>query len=107
MAKSIVDLHSYLKEHFTLASLALYFQPPENIKLEYPCIIYSFNGVVSTHADNIVYRVENKFSLMLITKQIEELLFKKLLELPSARYERLFVKEGLYHYVVTIHTIPD
>ena len=36
MAKTRLDLQSYLK---TLTA-NVYFQPPENVKLNYPCIIY-------------------------------------------------------------------
>ena len=33
----------------------VYYQPPENLKMEYPCIRYSKSDIISRHADDIKY----------------------------------------------------
>lgn len=102
MGNSFQTLHSYLEA--LLPNVTLYFQPPESIKLEYPCLIYRLDNVFSKNADNVPYIVKNRYSLTLITKKVEEDMYYKLLSLESAKYERLFIADGLYHLIVTIHS---
>jgi len=102
MDNSVLTVHSYLASLFP--TVTLYFQPPETLKLTYPCIIYSIENIFTRHADNRPYKIKNRYSLMLITRTLDETLNDILLSIESARFERLFIGENLYHFIVTIHT---
>ena len=52
-----LDLHEELCE--LLGSRHVYFQPPESIKLIYPCIVYSMSGVLKLNANNRLYKSRN------------------------------------------------
>ena len=50
---SRIDLQSKLED--ILGSRNVYFQPPENLKIKYPAIIYSLNNINLRFADNMPY----------------------------------------------------
>ena len=68
MAKTRQDLQNYLK---TLVA-NVYFQPPENVKLIYPCIIYSRTRIDGTFANNDVYRYAGIYVPSKATKTIKK-----------------------------------
>lgn len=86
-----------------LGSRNVYFQPPENTKLSYPCIIYKLNKMDTKHADNKVYRKDNGYQLTLIHKDPDNTIKDDILQLPKARFANFFVNDNLNHYVYTIY----
>ena len=48
-----VDLHNTLQE--IMGDNKVYFQPPENVIMEYPCIRYSRSNGNTRFADNTSY----------------------------------------------------
>ena len=93
------DLQTLLE---TLAS-NVYFQPPESVKLSYPCIIYSRNRVSIKHADNKPYQKGIQYSVMLIDYNPDSLILEKLEALPTCSFDRHYVADNLYHDVYTIY----
>lgn len=85
-----------------LGSNNVYFQPPETIKLQYPCIIYGRDGINQKYADNRAYINKVRYSITLITRSPESDLIKKILELPYCSYDRYFAADSLSHDVFTI-----
>ena len=51
--KSWSDLQVVLQE--IMGDHKVYYQPPENLKLTYPCIIYETSDILSNFADNNPY----------------------------------------------------
>lgn len=104
-----IDLHTTLKEIMTgvlkrdPGSDHVYFQPPENIKLKYPAIIYSRNNMPRIHADNGVYAAGMEYSITVIDANPESLLLKPISSLPTCRFDRHYVADNLNHDVFTIH----
>lgn len=47
----------------------VYFQPPESVKLKYPCIIYSLERPDVDYADDDLYSQFNHYNLILITQK--------------------------------------
>ena len=93
MAKTRLDLQSYLK---TLTA-NVYFQPPEDKKLNYPCIIYSRTRIDGTFANNDVYKLDHGYKLIYITRDPDDPLIDVLAKLPTCRFQREFVLNSLYH----------
>lgn len=46
----------------------VYYRPPENVKMKYPCIRYKREDIISEHADNISYRKTNRYQVTVIDK---------------------------------------
>lgn len=86
-----------------LGSNNVYFQPPETIKLHYPCIIYERDDVNQRYADNRTYISMVRYSLTLITRSPESNLVKAILELPYCSYDRYYAADTLNHDVFTLY----
>ena len=52
-----IGLHGILENAMLSAGEEphLYYQPPENVKLVYPCVIYQLASFTSRYADNLPY----------------------------------------------------
>ena len=86
-----------------LGSNNVYFQPPETIKLQYPCIIYERSDIDEKYADNRAYVSMVRYSLTLITRSPESNLVKAILELPYCSYDRYYAADTLNHDVFTLY----
>ena len=86
-----------------LGSSNVYFQPPETIRLQYPCIIYERSDIDKKYADNRAYMSMVRYSLILITRSPESDLVKAILELPYCSYDRYYAADTLNHDVFTLY----
>lgn len=68
-----LGLHERLCE--ILGSRNVYYQPPENFRMHYPCIVYSPNPTRDRYADNIRYLVRFSYSVQIIAHDPEFELF--------------------------------
>jgi len=95
------ELHNKLKEVF--GSNNIYFQPPENVRLKYPCIVYTRGSINDVPADNRDYTRRVRYTLTLIGEDPDSDMVDKLLEqLPYCSYDRYFVADNLSHDVFTL-----
>lgn len=86
-----------------LGSKNVYYQPPETLKMEYPCIRYSKVNIDSKHADNIKYVNTNAYDAVVISKLPDNEVIEKILELPLTSYDRHYVSDNLNHDVIRIY----
>lgn len=97
------DLHAVLCN--ILGSNHVYFQPPENIKLVYPCIVYSREPNSDIHADDSVYVSTNRYSLTVIDQNPDTAIPDNL-KCALKKYvkmDRVYVSANLNHYHFTIY----
>ena len=81
----------------------VYFQPPENIKLKYPCIIYHLRNINSLYADNIAYKNMKGYEVTIICKDPDNNLVEEFLEqFEYASFDRFFVNDNLNHYTFVV-----
>lgn len=81
-----------------------YFQPPENLKLKYPCIVFDRSGARILNADNLNYQITKSYTITLITKTADnDKYLDKLLQLPMCTFDREFITDGLVHEVFSIY----
>ena len=96
-----------LKLHDELLSIFnqnVYYQPPESIKLSYPCLIYELSSGQKNSADNLLYLFTRRYTCTYITRDSEhDLIEKVLMHFRHASYDRRFVTDNLYHDVFTIY----
>ena len=86
-----------------LGSRNVYYQPPETLKMEYPCIRYSKSNITSRHADNIKYVNKNRYEIMIIDKHPDNAVIEKILELPLSSYDRHYTADNLNHDVIRLY----
>lgn len=86
-----------------LGSSNVYFQPPENLKMRYPCIRYSLYDIQNGHADNLPYLSNNAYQLILIDPDPDNPYVNKIKDLPLCSFDRYYTADNLNHYVFTIY----
>lgn len=95
-----LNLQTKLEE--LLGSRHVYYQPPENLKMEYPAIRYSKSDMENIYASNIKYISKDVYDLVVIDKKPDNPIIKKLLELPYSEFDRHYVADGLNHDIIRI-----
>lgn len=94
MAKDRASLRRQLKKIVD----NVYFQPPENFKLNYPCIIYTRNNAYPQYANNKKYLNHDRYELILIYRDPDSELPKTLHDtFRYCRLDRHYVQDNLYH----------
>ena len=86
-----------------LGSDYVYYQPPESLKLSYPCIKYKVDDVSRMAADNKAYRFIKKYQLIVISRDPDDPVIMKLLKWQHCSYERQYTSDNLYHDVLTLY----
>ena len=94
-----LDLQSLLEAITT----HVYFQPPENLKLQYPCIIYHRDFAETDHADNGPYRHTLRYMVTVIDLNPDSDIPKKVAMIPMCSYNRFFTADNLNHDVYTLY----
>lgn len=101
MAKPIEDLHEILCE--ILGSRHVYFQPPESIRMVYPAIVYSLNNISKRYANDFQYLQHRRYQVQYISRDPDEKVIDKLLELPYSSFDRRFEVDNLYHDCIQLY----
>ena len=83
----------------------VYFQPPETLKLVYPCIVYERQYIRNDHADNSVYASATSYSVTVIDPDPDSSIVTAVASLPSCRFDRHFVSENLNHDTFVIYNL--
>lgn len=83
--------------------VAAYFQPPETIRLSYPCIIYSLADILKEYADNHLYVGRDRYNMTLIDSNPNNEIVHKLIELPYCRFDRFYTSDNLNHWTYEIY----
>ena len=88
-----------------LGSRNVYHDPPSNIHLNYPCIIYKRQAVVSRSADNKRYANWYPYDVQIISKDPDFELFDSFLSnFECGREGAPFTSDNLHHSNFTIYT---
>lgn len=82
---------------------SVYFQPPSNVQMKYPCIRYTLANDQARYADNELYNVRNRYTVIVIDKSPESKIAEAVRKLPYCTFDRTYVAENLNHYVFTIY----
>ena len=79
----------------------LYFQPPESVKLEYPCMIYHLKTLTSRKANDHPYHKTIAFDITYITRSPASTVPDRMLGEPLFAFDRYYTAENLHHYAYT------
>jgi len=91
------DLQDLLVE--ILDSDHVYFQPPNNVTIQYPCIVYNRELIVPTWAENKPYSLDNRYLVTVIDRDPESEVPDKIAALPKCVHDRFFTADNLNHNV--------
>lgn len=97
-----IRLHHILSELLG-DSKKVYFQPPESVRLSYPVIVYHRDDIRVRHADDLVYKLDERFQITYIDRNPESDIPLKLARMPRTKFNRAFISDGLYHNVFTTY----
>jgi len=86
-----------------LGSNHVYYQAPESLKMEYPCIRYSKSRPDVKHANNIKYVNKECYEIIVIAKRPDNDVIQKILDLPYTSFDRHYVSNNLNHDVITLY----
>lgn len=96
-----LELQALLTELLGLPG-QVYFQPPPNLALKYPCIIYQRDSVDTQHADNRPYKHLTRYQVTVIDPDPDSQIHRKVGLLPRSSYDRFFAADGLNHDVYNL-----
>lgn len=82
--------------------LKAYFQPPTNLVMEYPCIVYSRDTARTSFAGNRPYRYKKRYQITVIDRDPDSDIPDKVAALPTCTHSTFFVADNLNHDVFTI-----
>ena len=86
-----------------IGSRNVYFQPPPSFRMSYPAIVYSRENIENNHADNIPYIRKIAYNVVVIDKNPDSEIVKKVSLLPMCRHNSQYVSDNLYHDSFTIY----
>lgn len=96
-----LELQSILED--LLGSRNVHFQPPEDLSIQYPAIVYSLGGLENIHANDRVYKQSLRYEVTVIDANPDNEIYKQVSVLPMCRFDRHFKSDNLNHYVFTLY----
>ena len=94
------QLHQLLED--TLGTENVYFQPPANVMMKYPCIVYHRDSADVQHADNYPYNYTKRYRITVIDQNPDSPFPDKVGLLPLCTFDRFFTADNLNHDVYTL-----
>lgn len=87
-----------------LGSRNVYFQPPESIRMTYPCIVYERGSGNSRFANNMPYTYRDQYQLTVIDPDPDnETIDRLLMHFPMSRKGRHYTADNLNHDIINIY----
>ena len=96
------ELNKKLRE--LAGSNNVYFQPPETLKLNYPCIIFKRSTSNGNYSDNRMYRFKRSYEVVAIDPRPDSKWIDLFLEnFRYIRYVRSYTSDNLNHDIFIIY----
>lgn len=86
-----------------LGNRHVYYQPAENLKMEYPAIRYSKSIISGRHADNMKYTNLTAYEIIVISRDPDISAIDEILDFPYSSHQRRYVSDNLYHDVINLY----
>lgn len=92
-----------------LGSRNVYFQPPPNVRMSYPAIVYDLDNPSVKKADDRNYSIVDRYSVTLLVRNPDSSLIHDILHLEhngnpiNIRLDRPYSSDDLNHYVYTVY----
>ena len=86
-----------------IGSRNVYFQPPESVRLKYPCILYSRSNEKVGFANDKPYTRQKQYQITVIDKDPDSVISKKIETLPMCAFDRSYTLDQLNHNVYNLY----
>lgn len=96
-----VDLQALLEE--ILGTRSVYFQPPSNVQMQYPAIVYKRDAAETLFANDLPYRYTKRYAVTVIDRNPDSDIPDKIAALPMCTYSAEFANDGLNHTVFNLY----
>ena len=96
-----VDLQTILET--ILGSPNVYFQPPNNLQMQYPCIVYNLDDIQTEYANDDPHIWTKKYQLKVINRNPSFTIIDKIMKLRMVRYARHYVADNLNHDIFDLY----
>lgn len=80
----------------------VYFQPPNNISMVYPCIRFQLSNITTKYADDLPYATNNRYLVTIIDENPLSAIPDAVKKFPTASFNNFYVAENLNHWVFSI-----
>ena len=94
-----LDLHQLLETFVE----NVYFQPPNNVQLKYPCIIYNRDFADVKYADDKPYDRVMRYMIMVIDRDPDSVIPDKVAEMPMSAFNRFYTADNLNHDIFNVY----
>lgn len=81
----------------------VYFQPPNNVQLKYPCIIYKRDFADTKFADDNAYNNTTRYAIMIIDRDPDSVIPSKVASMPMSLFNRFYTADDLNHDVYNVY----
>ena len=82
----------------------LYYQPGANIRMKYPCIVYTMSRIQNKHANDGVYTQRVFYTVTVIDTDPDSKIVAVVSALPKCACDHQFISENLYHTVFRLYS---
>ena len=86
-----------------LGTDAVYFQPGRNITMEYPCIVYNVDDLNTNWANNLAYKQDVEYQVVVIHRDPDNEVWREVGRLPKSSFNRAEIVENLNHYYFSLY----
>jgi predicted membrane-bound spermidine synthase len=83
--------------------VSVYFQPPSNVSMVYPAIVYNRDIRAVNYADNGIHSQTHRYQVTVIDRDPDSLLPDLVGDLPFSTRVRHFTTEGLHHDIFYVY----
>ena len=97
LGRSRDDLQRKFEE--ILEGAKAYYQPPERLAIEYPCVVYQLDRMDSSFADDIRYHTTRRYQVTVIDRNPDSRLVDIVASMPFSRLIRTYTADYLNHTV--------
>lgn len=94
---SRLDLQTLLET--LLGSDKVYFQPPAEFMMSYPCIVYNRSNIRAKFGDNLPYKHDKEYTIIVIDANPDSIIPDKIAALPRCLFDRNYRSDNLNHDV--------
>lgn len=86
-----------------LGSQNVYFQPPANVQMNYPCIVYKRDDADTQFAGNKPYLYVKRYMVTVIDRNPDSVIPDKVAQQPMCLFNRHYAADGLHHDVFNLY----
>lgn len=89
-----------VKEEY--GDIRIYFQPPPNIMMVYPCSIVHIVDMYKIHADNNLYANDIKLEVVYMTEDPNDPMIENIISSKN-EFQSMMTVDGLYHVITYLY----